>query len=165
MAFVAELSERLHADGRTLTVSVPPVYDARRTRRSGYWVYDYGAIAPLVDSIRVMAYDYSNASTDPGAIAPLDWVSADRRRHDGSGGRSVQARPRRPAVRLQLADGAKSGDCPDDGTPGVTTVTSRTVDALAQRTRRDARPRSGDRRVVVHLRARRRRRVHADAGR
>jgi spore germination protein YaaH len=40
VAFVAELAERLHADGRTLTVSVPPVYDAGRTWLSGYWVYD-----------------------------------------------------------------------------------------------------------------------------
>ena len=74
MAFVGELADRLHADGRTLTVSIPPVYDAGQTDDSGYWVYDYAAITPLVDSIRVMAYDYSNASTDAGPVAPLDWV-------------------------------------------------------------------------------------------
>ena len=62
------------ADGRTLAVSIPPVYDAGQTDDSGYWVYDYAAIAPLVDSIRVMAYDYSVASGPPGPIAPLPWV-------------------------------------------------------------------------------------------
>ncbi|MET0145436.1 MAG: HAD-IA family hydrolase [Ilumatobacteraceae bacterium] len=74
VAFVGELSERLHADGRTLTVSIPPVYDAGQTDDSGYWVYDYASIAPLVDNIRVMAYDYSVPSGDAGPIAPLDWV-------------------------------------------------------------------------------------------
>ena len=59
MAFVDELAQRLHADGRTLTVSIPPVYDGGQTDDSGYWVYDYAAITPLVDTIRVMAYDYS----------------------------------------------------------------------------------------------------------
>ena len=65
---------RLHADGRTLTVSIPPVYDAGQTDDSGYWVYDYAAITPLVDTIRVMAYDYSVPSGEPGPIAPLPWV-------------------------------------------------------------------------------------------
>ena len=55
----ASSAQRLHADGRTLTVSVPPVYDGGQTDDSGYWVYDYGGIAPLVDTIRIMAYDYS----------------------------------------------------------------------------------------------------------
>ena len=72
VTFIEELSARLHADGRLLTVSVPPVYDDGQTDDSGYWVYDYGSIAPHVDAIRVMAYDYS--VSDPGPIAPLDWV-------------------------------------------------------------------------------------------
>jgi peptide/nickel transport system permease protein len=72
VAFIGDLAERLHADGRTLTVSVPPVYDDGQTDASGYWVYDYRAITPLVDRIRVLAYDYSTA--DPGPIAPLPWV-------------------------------------------------------------------------------------------
>ena len=72
VAFIEELGARLHADGRILTVSVPPVYDDGQTDDSGYWVYDYGAIAPHVDAIRIMAYDYS--TDQPGPIAPLDWV-------------------------------------------------------------------------------------------
>lgn len=72
VAFVAELAERLHAEGLTLTVSIPPVYDAEQTEASGYWVYDHGAIAAHVDALRIMAYDYSTAEAGP--IAPLDWV-------------------------------------------------------------------------------------------
>jgi HAD superfamily hydrolase (TIGR01509 family) len=76
VAFVEELAARLHADGRTLTVSVPPVFDGGQTGDSGYWVYDYAAITPLVDTVRVMAYDYSIASGPPGPIAPLSWVDS-----------------------------------------------------------------------------------------
>jgi HAD superfamily hydrolase (TIGR01509 family) len=74
VAFIEELSQRLHDDGRTLTVSIPPVYDGGQTDDSGYWVYDYAAITPLVDTIRVMAYDYSVLSGGPGPIAPRGWV-------------------------------------------------------------------------------------------
>ena len=74
VAFITDLAAALHADGRTLSVSIPPVYDAGQTADSGYWVYDYGAIAPHVDRIRIMAYDFSVA--EPGPIAPLDWVES-----------------------------------------------------------------------------------------
>ena len=64
VSFISELGARLHADGRLLTVSVPWVVDGGRTEDSGYWVYDYGAIAPHVDAIRVLADDYSVAERD-----------------------------------------------------------------------------------------------------
>jgi HAD superfamily hydrolase (TIGR01509 family) len=132
VAFVTELANRLHADGRTLTVSVPPVYDARRTARSGYWVYDYGAIAPVVDRIRVMAYDYSNASSDPGPIAPLDWV-----RRIVAGTTAAAGDPSKLVLGVPLYGYnwpvATSGDCPDGRAPGFRTVTARSLDELAQR--------------------------------
>ena len=70
--FITELGNRLHADGRTLTVSVPYIKDSRRTDTSGYWVYDYKGMAPHVDQIRIMAYDYSTGKAGP--IAPLAFV-------------------------------------------------------------------------------------------
>jgi spore germination protein YaaH len=70
--FITELGARLHADGRTLSVSVPRIKDGGRTVDSGYWVYDYAAMAPHVDQIRIMAYDYSTAKAGP--IAPLSFV-------------------------------------------------------------------------------------------
>ncbi len=131
VAFVTELADRLHDDGRTLTVSVPPVYDARRTTRSGYWVYDYAAIAPVVDSIRVMAYDYSNASSDPGPIAPLDWV-----RRIVAGTTEAAGDPSKLVLGVPLYGYnwpvATSGDCPDGRMPGLRTVMARSVDELVQ---------------------------------
>lgn len=72
IAFLRELADRLHADGKLLAVSVPPIYDTGRTADSGYWVYDYAAMGDIVDRIRIMAYDYSVG--EPGPIAPYEWV-------------------------------------------------------------------------------------------
>ena len=130
VAFITELSARLHADGRTLTVSVPPIYDAGRTGQSGYWVYDYAAIAPLVDGIRVMAYDYSTASSGPGPIAPVAWVQ-----RIVAGTTAAVDDPSKLVLGVPLYGynwpTATSGDCPDGAAPGVTTVTDRTVGELA----------------------------------
>ena len=151
----SELAERLHADGRTLTVSIPPVYDAGQTDDSGYWVYDYAAITPLVDSIRVMAYDYSVPSGEPGPIAPLPWVDRVIAGTTRGVRRPVQARARHPAVRLQLGrrhDGHVPGDAPR-ATSACRRATSSDLAA-----RRGATPvfDAGDGRVVVHVRPRRR---------
>ena len=73
VAFVESLATQLHDDGRTLTVSIPGVWDVTETGSSGYWVYDHGAIAPFVDAIRIMAYDYSGSAAGP--VSPLGWVS------------------------------------------------------------------------------------------
>ena len=70
--FITELGDRLHADGRILTVSVPYINDDGRTDSSGYWVYDYGGMEAHVDQIRIMAYDYSTGKAGP--IAPLSFV-------------------------------------------------------------------------------------------
>ena len=72
VAFVAELAAALDRSGRTLTVSIPPVYDESVTGDRGYWVYDHGAIAEHLDALRIMAYDFS--VPEPGPIAPLTWV-------------------------------------------------------------------------------------------
>jgi HAD superfamily hydrolase (TIGR01509 family) len=70
--FVSELGRRLHADGRTLSVSVPHIKDGERTDLSGYWVYDYAGMSSHVDQIRIMAYDYSTDTAGP--IAPMSFV-------------------------------------------------------------------------------------------
>ncbi len=131
VAFVEELSARLRADGRTLTVSIPPIYDTERTGESGFWVYDHGAIAPFVDRIRVMAYDFSVG--EPGPIAPLGFVE---RSIDG-----VVAATEDPSkVVLGLPAYGRNwpvstvGTCPEgEEVPGRTTVTARTVDDLIAR--------------------------------
>ncbi len=130
VAFIAELAAALRADGRTLTVSIPPVYDADRTADSGYWVYDYGAIVEHVDRIRIMTYDFSVG--EPGPIAPLDWVESaitGAIEATGSPDKLVLGLPaygRNWPVRT-------SGVCPDTEVPGVTSVSARSVDELIQR--------------------------------
>ena len=131
VAFVRELGEALDDDGRTLTVSIPPVYDSERTGTSGFWVYDHGAIAPYVDRIRVMAYDYSVG--EPGPIAPLDFVT---RSVEGV----LEAVGDPDKVVLGLASYGRnwpvsvSGDCPaGEEIPGTTSVNNRTIDDLLER--------------------------------
>lgn len=72
VAFIGDLSARLHARGKLLAVAVPPMYNSGYTSSSGYWVYDFPRIGGYVDRLRVMAYDYSWDS--PGPIAPLPWT-------------------------------------------------------------------------------------------
>jgi len=71
-AFLEELGVALHGVGKTLAVSVPPVYDAGQTSNSGYWVYNYAAIAQHVDKVRIMTYSYSGNAA--GVISPYWWV-------------------------------------------------------------------------------------------
>jgi spore germination protein YaaH len=131
VAFVGELADRLHADGRTLAVSIPPVYDAGQTTDSGYWVYDYAAITPLVDSIRVMAYDYSVPSGPAGPIAPIDWVD-----RVIAGTSAASGDPSKLVLGVPLYGYnwpvATSGTCPA-AAEGVTSVTTRSVDDLVAR--------------------------------
>ncbi|MCB1000919.1 MAG: hypothetical protein KDB40_16615 [Acidimicrobiales bacterium] len=68
VAFVAELGAALHARGKLLAVTVPPVWDAGT---SGYWVYDIPGMLPHVDRLRLMVYDWSVGS--PGPVGPLSW--------------------------------------------------------------------------------------------
>jgi HAD superfamily hydrolase (TIGR01509 family) len=131
IVFVRDLAAALHADGRTLTVSIPPVYDVATTGDRGYWVYDHGAIAPHVDAIRIMAYDYSVAA--PGPIAPLDWV---QQSVDGT----TLAVPEEHRSKLVLGVPSYGsnwvvstlGTCPGDA-EGRTNVTARSVADLAAR--------------------------------
>ncbi len=130
VAFIEELADALHADGRTLTVSIPPVYDDGQTTESGYWVYDYGAIVEHVDRIRIMAYDYSVA--EPGPIAPLDWVES-----AVQGVIEATGSPEKLVLGLP-AYGRNwpvfvEGECPPNDVPGRTSVSARSVDELIQR--------------------------------
>jgi spore germination protein YaaH len=130
VSFVEELGAALHADGRTLTVSIPPVYDAGQTPDSGYWVYDYGAIVEHVDRIRMMTYDYS--VTEPGPISPLDWVESAI-----TGAIEATGSPDKLVLGLP-AYGRNwpvfvAGECPATDVPGRTTVSARSVDDLIAR--------------------------------
>lgn len=131
VAFIAELADNLHDDDRTLTVSIPPVYNVETTGDRGYWVYDHGAIAEHVDAIRIMAYDFSVA--EPGPISPLAWVQ------DAVDGTSL-AVPEEFHDKLVLGVPAygtnwvvsTTGECPPNA-EGRTGVTALAVEDLAAR--------------------------------
>ncbi len=130
VAFVAELGAALRADGRTLTVSIPPVYDAGRTDDSGFWVYDYGAIVEHVDRIRIMAYDFS--VSEAGPIAPLSFVES-----AVTGAIEATGSPDKLVLGLP-AYGRNwplfvTGTCPAADVPGRTSVSARSVDELIDR--------------------------------
>jgi spore germination protein YaaH len=72
VAFVTELAAALHAKGKLLSATIPPTWMAGGVE-TGYPVYDQAAIAPVVDRVRLMVYDWSVAS--PGSISPMSWVN------------------------------------------------------------------------------------------
>jgi HAD superfamily hydrolase (TIGR01509 family) len=130
VAFITELAAELHERDLILTVSIPPVYDAQRTSMSGYWVYDHGAIAEVVDRIRLMVYDYSTSRVGP--IAPFDFVQ-----RSIQGTLSVVRDPSRLVLGIPAYGYnwpiSVSGDCPGP-VEGRTTVTTRSIhDLLARR--------------------------------
>ena len=131
VAFVEELADALHDTDRTLTVSIPGIWGRTETSVEGYWVYDHAAIAPFVDAIRIMAYDYS--VSEPGPIAPLWWVE------DLVTSLSEEV-PEEYHDKLVLGVPSygvnwvtsELGECPDDAT-GRTGVTARGALELADR--------------------------------
>lgn len=134
IAFVTELAAELDRAGRTLTVSVPPVYGPGETPDDGYWVYDHARLVEIVDRVRIMAYDFSTAA--PGPIAPLDWVG-----EVVDSAVAVTGRPDRLVLGIPLYGynwpGGTRGDCPED-LEARTGVTARSIDELL--TRRNAAP-------------------------
>lgn len=76
-ATIKILSKKLHAAGLKLSVTVPGGYqpflsDGSPNPGGGYSVFDWAALAPLVDRLRLMTYDYS--WNRPGPIGPHGWT-------------------------------------------------------------------------------------------
>ena len=72
--FVSELSASLRANDKLLSVTTPVLFDPKGSRRGSYFVYDWPGIAPYIDRLRIMSYDFSVGK--PGPIGPLDWTEA-----------------------------------------------------------------------------------------
>ncbi len=71
IAFIKELSAKLHGASKILSVT-SPVHFNPTERIKGYTIYSWSAIAPFIDRLRIMAYDYS--VSNPGPIGPIDWT-------------------------------------------------------------------------------------------
>jgi len=71
--FISELSAALHAQGKLLSVTSPVLFDPT-TGKKGYYVYAWSQIAPFIDRLRIMTYDYSTAT--PGPIGPINWTES-----------------------------------------------------------------------------------------
>jgi spore germination protein YaaH/5-hydroxyisourate hydrolase-like protein (transthyretin family) len=71
VAFIKELSVALRAEKKLLSVSTPYVLNPA-DKQKGYFVYAWEAIAPSIDKLRIMTYDYSVAKVGP--IGPISWT-------------------------------------------------------------------------------------------
>lgn len=69
-AFMAELYGKLKPLNKTVTVSVFPKIDVHE---SVHGAYNYAELAKNADFIQVMLYDRHWATSEPGAIAPIEW--------------------------------------------------------------------------------------------
>jgi spore germination protein YaaH len=70
-AFVKEVSALLRANNKLLSVSTPYNFNPAE-RQKGYTVYAWPQIAPHIDRLRIMTYDYSVSKVGP--IGPLAWT-------------------------------------------------------------------------------------------
>lgn len=70
--FISDLSTALHARGKILSITTPPLFDPVSGKK-GYYLYAWSQVAPLIDQLHIMAYDYS--TTSPGPIGPLQWTT------------------------------------------------------------------------------------------
>jgi spore germination protein YaaH len=71
VGFINELASALHANGKLLSVTIPPTWMEVNVVR-GYPVYAPQEIGAVADRIRLMVYDWSVSS--PGPISPMTWV-------------------------------------------------------------------------------------------
>ena len=69
-AFMAELYPRLKALNKTVVISIFPKIDVAEDVSGAY---DYGTLAKNSDFLQIMLYDRHWSTSEPGAVAPIDW--------------------------------------------------------------------------------------------
>ena len=72
--FIIELSASLRAKNKLLSVTTPVLFDPASGRKGSYHVYNWAGIAPYIDRLRIMTYDFSVGK--PGPIGPLEWTES-----------------------------------------------------------------------------------------
>ncbi|MEP7293220.1 MAG: glycosyl hydrolase family 18 protein [Chloroflexota bacterium] len=71
--FVEELSARLHENGKLLTIAVHAKTNDTGAHE-GAAAQDWTRIAPAVDVLTIMTYNYTSRNEPPGPISPPEWV-------------------------------------------------------------------------------------------
>ncbi|HEX7064180.1 MAG TPA: NlpC/P60 family protein [Bacillales bacterium] len=62
---------KLHPYGKTVAICI----GAATMKTSGFYQdFDFKAIGQIVDTVFVMTYDHSYPGSEPGSVAPYDWV-------------------------------------------------------------------------------------------
>lgn len=70
--FLRELRDRIKPAGYSLSVAIP--YKTSATEPEWNKGYDYGGIGAVVDFVFLMAYDWHEAGSEPGPVAPINEV-------------------------------------------------------------------------------------------
>jgi spore germination protein YaaH len=73
VTFIKDLSTALHAQGKILSITTPPLFDPASGKK-GYYLYAWSQVGSFIDRLRIMAYDYSTSS--PGPIGPITWTES-----------------------------------------------------------------------------------------
>ena len=135
--FVAELSGALHAQGRQLYVTIPPVWNAnapvRDNTSANYWVYAQDKILPYVDKLRLMVYDWSPGTPSPNAplnlyVSPV--VAYSSKVADATGQSRTKLELGVPAYGRHWRQSVDGSPCPDGAlnTSSLTQVAAATLD-------------------------------------
>lgn len=82
-AFMAELYPKLKKLNKTLIISVFPQVDVAEDVSGAY---NYPELAKNADFLQIMLYDRHWATSEPGAIAPLDWYEKNLKYSIDNGG-------------------------------------------------------------------------------
>ncbi len=70
--FMRELAGRLRPKGKLVTMAVVSRTSSLPTSQFSA-AYNYAALAPSLDLVTVMTYDYAWAGGEPGPVAPVNW--------------------------------------------------------------------------------------------
>lgn len=132
VAFVQELAAKLHAQGKELHVTVPPIWlNAAGTAvdSGSYWVYDWVNIGASVDGLRTMNYNWTSA----GAGSPLYWTQRTVGYAQSIGFDMSKLQIGLPFYGSNAVTHTE-GTCPPGTSVGTRSVTNANIDALIAQT-------------------------------
>lgn len=117
--FIRELSQKLRARGKLMTISVFPKIGVPNDLMGAF---DYSALAPYVDRMVIMTYDNHWATGPAGSVAPLKWVEQN----------IIHAMREMPASKILLGIANYGYDWPVKGGKG-TDIAAKSAIELARR--------------------------------